>query len=46
MDRQTTCDRNTALCTIVLRAVKIQHVAYQCPVDCRRYLFRRYRIDV
>jgi len=23
-DRQTTCDRNTALCTIVRRAVKIE----------------------
>jgi len=23
-DRQTTCDRNTALCTIVHRAVKIE----------------------
>ena len=25
-DRQTTCDRNTALCTKVHRAVKIRHI--------------------
>ena len=28
-DRQTTCDRNTALCTKVHRAVKTHHVANQ-----------------
>jgi len=37
-DRQTTCDRNTVLCTKVHRAVKIVirllHAAYRRNVDC------------
>ena len=36
-DRQTTCDRNTALCTKVHRAVKRHHTVIELNVDLLYY---------
>jgi len=47
-DRQTTCDRNTALCTKVHRAVKSKTCFYVCGFKCCLCVFVCYifRLDV
>jgi len=45
-DGQTTCDRNTALCTKVHRAVKIQHTCLVCLVNAVMFAKTHYWLNV
>ena len=43
-DRQTTCDRNTALCTKVHRAVIIEMIDYKTNLNCNLNEFHNWNI--